>query len=106
MSDQTSTSNVYEGKAHDGLHTLGLATAAEHLDGAAQRAAAEGWSYLIGASCADCPNERSATTGSTTSSAASHSQPLRFMWPCHLAALALAFTPQLLSPETLCSASA
>jgi len=39
------TSNPYEAKAHDGLEKLGLTVAAEHLDGAAQRAAAERWSY-------------------------------------------------------------
>lgn len=36
---------AYEAKAQEGLERLGLAVAAGHLDGAAQRAAAEGWSY-------------------------------------------------------------
>jgi DNA replication protein DnaC len=36
---------TYEAKAKDGLDQLALATAAQHLDSAAQRAAAEGWSY-------------------------------------------------------------
>jgi len=35
----------YEQKALAGLEQLGLSVAQEHLDGAAQRAAAEGWSY-------------------------------------------------------------
>jgi DNA replication protein DnaC len=39
------TSIAYEATAHDGLAQLGLATAHGHLDGAAQRAAAEQWSY-------------------------------------------------------------
>ena len=43
--NDASTSNTYEAKAHDGLDRLGLSVAAEHLDGAAQRAAAEQWSY-------------------------------------------------------------
>lgn len=38
-------SALYEMKAKDGLPHLGLGTAAERLDGAAQRAAAEQWSY-------------------------------------------------------------
>lgn len=36
---------TYEAKAHDGLENLGLTTAREQLDSAAQRAAAERWSY-------------------------------------------------------------
>lgn len=36
---------AYETRAVDGLEQLGLATARGQLDGAAQRAAAEGWSY-------------------------------------------------------------
>lgn len=36
---------TYEAKALDGLEQLGLATAHAQLDGAAQRAAADGWSY-------------------------------------------------------------
>lgn len=39
------TSNVYESRAREGLEHLGLAVAHDHLDGAAQRASAEGWSY-------------------------------------------------------------
>ena len=39
------TSIAYEAKASDGLAQLGLKSAHEHLDGAAQRAAAEQWSY-------------------------------------------------------------
>lgn len=35
----------YEEKARDGLERLGLSVAAAQLDGAAQRAAAENWSY-------------------------------------------------------------
>jgi DNA replication protein DnaC len=35
----------YEAQASDGLERLGLATAQQQLDGAAQRAAAEQWSY-------------------------------------------------------------
>jgi DNA replication protein DnaC len=35
----------YEERAAEGLETLGLTVAREHLDGTAQRAAAEGWSY-------------------------------------------------------------
>lgn len=35
----------YETRAKDGLEKLGLTVAGEHLDSAAQRAAAEGWSY-------------------------------------------------------------
>lgn len=35
----------YEARAKEGLERLGLSVAGEHLDGAAQRAAAEGWSY-------------------------------------------------------------
>jgi DNA replication protein DnaC len=35
----------YEAQATDGLAQLGLTTAQQHLDGAAQRAAAEDWSY-------------------------------------------------------------
>ena len=42
---QTTTSNTYEAAARDGLDHLGLTVAAEHLDAAAQRAAAEQWSY-------------------------------------------------------------
>jgi DNA replication protein DnaC len=42
---ENATANPYEAKAHDGLAELGLSVAAEHLDGAAQRAAAERWSY-------------------------------------------------------------
>lgn len=38
-------SHVYEEKAASCLAALGLCTAHEHLDGACQRAAAEGWSY-------------------------------------------------------------
>jgi hypothetical protein len=36
---------LHEAQAHDGLEQLGLRTAREHLDTAAQRAAAEQWSY-------------------------------------------------------------
>jgi DNA replication protein DnaC len=36
---------TYEATAHDGLQELGLKTACQHLDGSAQRAAAEQWSY-------------------------------------------------------------
>jgi DNA replication protein DnaC len=36
---------TFEGRAAEGLEALGLAVARAHLDGAAQRAAAEGWSY-------------------------------------------------------------
>jgi DNA replication protein DnaC len=36
---------TYEARARDGLVRLGLTVASEQLDGAAQRAAAEGWSY-------------------------------------------------------------
>lgn len=36
---------TYEERASEGLQRLGLGVAREHLDGAAQRAAAEGWSY-------------------------------------------------------------
>jgi DNA replication protein DnaC len=36
---------AYEAKAHDGLAQLGLDVAQQQLDGAAQRAAAEQWSY-------------------------------------------------------------
>jgi len=36
---------AYEEVAHTGLERLGLTVASEHLDGAAQRAAAEQWSY-------------------------------------------------------------
>jgi DNA replication protein DnaC len=36
---------AYETRAADGLEQLGLATARGQLDGAAQRAAAEGWTY-------------------------------------------------------------
>ena len=36
---------AYEAKACDGLERLGLSAAREQLDGAAQRAAAEQWSY-------------------------------------------------------------
>jgi len=35
----------YEAQANDGLQQLGLTTARQQLDGAAQRAAAEQWSY-------------------------------------------------------------
>lgn len=42
---QPITANPYEAKASDGLASLGLTVAAEHLDGVAQRAAAEQWSY-------------------------------------------------------------
>lgn len=35
----------YEARAAEGLEQLGLTIAHEHLDGAAQQAAAEGWSY-------------------------------------------------------------
>lgn len=45
QSNDGSTSLTYEAKAQDGLQHLGLATAAEQLDAAAQRAAADGWSY-------------------------------------------------------------
>ena len=38
-------SATYEQKASQGLEQLGLNVALEHLDGASQRAAAEGWSY-------------------------------------------------------------
>ena len=38
-------SAAYEAKASAGLEKLGLSTALDHLDTAAQRAAAEGWSY-------------------------------------------------------------
>jgi DNA replication protein DnaC len=41
----TAHANVYEAKAHQGLDQLGLNIAADHLDSAAQRAAAENWSY-------------------------------------------------------------
>lgn len=41
----TMTSNTYEAKGREGLDKLGLTVAAEHLDSAAQRAAAEQWSY-------------------------------------------------------------
>lgn len=36
---------AYEAKAKDGLDRLGLDTASGQLDGAAQRAAAESWTY-------------------------------------------------------------
>jgi DNA replication protein DnaC len=39
------TSNTFEATARDGLDQLGLSVAAGHLDSAAQRAAAEQWSY-------------------------------------------------------------
>jgi DNA replication protein DnaC len=39
------TSNTYEATARDGLDRLGLTVALDHLDSAAQRAAAEQWSY-------------------------------------------------------------
>ena len=39
------TSNTYEAAARDGLDKLGLTVAMDHLDSAAQRAAAEQWSY-------------------------------------------------------------
>lgn len=38
-------SALYETKAKDGLTHLKLETAAQRLDGTAQRAAAEQWSY-------------------------------------------------------------
>jgi DNA replication protein DnaC len=38
-------SATFEARAAEGLERLGLAVARAHLDGAAQRAAAEGWSY-------------------------------------------------------------
>src|SRR5579863_1946644 len=38
-------SAAYEAKAAAGLEKLKLLTALDHLDAAAQRAAAEGWSY-------------------------------------------------------------
>jgi DNA replication protein DnaC len=39
------SATVFEPKAASGLHSLGLTTAGERLDQAAQRAAAEQWSY-------------------------------------------------------------
>ena len=39
------SANVYEARAAEGLEHLGLTVAVDHLDGAAQRAAAESWSY-------------------------------------------------------------
>ena len=39
------SANVYEARAAEGLQHLGLTVAVDHLDGAAQRAASESWSY-------------------------------------------------------------
>lgn len=45
MSTKTDSSVVYQERAPEGLESLGLMVAREHLDSTAQRAAAEGWSY-------------------------------------------------------------
>ena len=44
-STRTTTSSIYEAKAKEGLDHLGLTVASDYLDSAAQRAAAEAWSY-------------------------------------------------------------
>lgn len=45
MNVPSHTSVPYQQRAEDGLEELGLSVAREQLDGVAQRAAAEGWSY-------------------------------------------------------------